>query len=167
LIQHRNNFLPKNIHIVGYARTKMDREEYLKRVKSYIKTPTKELEKQLDEFCEFCSYVSGQYDQDDSFIGLEKHMQEIEKGRKENNRIFYMALPPSVFITVSQHLKRNCYPKNGISRVIVSSSCACFRTDAANRYLTGREALWQGPPKFKGTPARVGSRLDRRRALPY
>lgn len=138
----------------------MDREEYLKRVKSYIKTPTKELEKQLDEFCEFCSYVSGQYDQDESFVGLEKHMQEIEKGRKENNRIFYMALPPSVFITVSQHLKRNCYPKNGISRVIVSSSYACFRTNAANRCHAGREALRQGPPKFERAPARVGARLD-------
>ena len=140
----------------------MDREEYRKRVKSYIKTPTKELEKQLDEFCEFCSYVSGQYDQDDSFIALEKHMQEIEKGRKENNRIFYMALPPSVFITVSQHLKRNCYPKNGISRVIVSCSYASSRTHAANRRHTGREALWQGPPEFKRAPARIGARLDRR-----
>jgi len=140
----------------------MDREEYLKRVKSYIKTPTKELEKQLDEFCEFCSYVSGQYDQDESFVGLEKHMQEIEKGRKENNRIFYMALPPSVFITVSQHLKRNCYPKNGISRVIVSRSCATLRTHAANRCRTGREAIRQGPPKFKRAAEGVGSRLDRR-----
>lgn len=138
----------------------MDREEYLKRVKSYIKTPTKELEKQLDEFCEFCSYVSGQYDQDESFIELEKHMQEIEKGQKENNRIFYMALPPSVFITVSQHLKRNCYPKNGISRVIVSCSYAASRTHAANRRRTGREALRQGSPKFKRTPEGAGTGLD-------
>jgi glucose-6-phosphate 1-dehydrogenase len=120
LEQHRNNFLPKNVKIVGYARTKMDHEEYLKRVKSYIKTPTKEMEQQLEEFVSFCSYISGQYDQDESFINLEKHLQELEKGRKETNRVFYMALPPSVFITVSQHLKRNCYPKNGISRVIVS-----------------------------------------------
>lgn len=97
----------------------MDHEEYLKRVKSYIKTPTKELEKQLEEFCGFCTYISGQYDKDESFQELEKHLQELEQGRKENNRIFYMALPPSVFTTVSQHLKRNCYPKNGISRVIV------------------------------------------------
>jgi glucose-6-phosphate 1-dehydrogenase len=123
-LQHRNNFLPKNIRIVGYARTKMDHEEYLKRVKSYIKTPTKELEKQLEEFCGFCTYISGQYDKDESFIELRKHLEELEQGRKETNRIFYMALPPSVFITVSQHLKRNCYPKNGISRVIVCCSAA-------------------------------------------
>lgn len=99
----------------------MDHGEYIKRVKSYIKTPTKEIEEQLDEFCGMCSYVSGQYDKDESFQQLESHLGELEKGRKETNRIFYMALPPSVFIPVSEHLKKNCYPKEGISRIIVSS----------------------------------------------
>jgi glucose-6-phosphate 1-dehydrogenase len=99
----------------------MNHEEYLGRVKQYIKTPTKEMEEQLAGFCEMCTYVSGQYDQDDSFINLRKHMEELEKGQKETHRVFYMALPPSVFITVSQHLKRNCYPSSGIARVIVCS----------------------------------------------
>jgi glucose-6-phosphate 1-dehydrogenase len=98
----------------------MDREEYLKRVKSHIKTPTKDMEEQLAEFCNFCTYVSGQYDQDESFVKLREHLEELEKGRKETNRVFYMALPPSVFIPVSQHLKKICYPKRGIARVIVS-----------------------------------------------
>ena len=97
----------------------MDHEEYIKRVKSYIKTPTKDMEQQLHEFCEVCTYVSGQYDKDESFIELEKHLKELEKGQKETNRVFYMALPPSVFTTVSQHLKKNNYPKSGITRIIV------------------------------------------------
>ena len=145
----------------------MDHEEYLKRVKSYIKTPTQELEKQLEEFVGFCSYVSGQYDKDESFVELEKHLGELEKGRKENNRIFYMALPPSVFITVSQHLKRNNYPKNGISRVIVSRALACPLRLASNRVRTGREALRQGPPELPRAPERTCSRLVRGRAFPY
>ncbi|KAK4865389.1 hypothetical protein LT330_009500 [Penicillium expansum] len=117
----RNKFLPKDIRIVGYARTKMDTDEYLKRVRSYIKVPTKEIEDQLDQFCKMCTYVSGQYDQDDSFINLNKHLEEIENNRqsKEQNRVFYMALPPSVFTTVSEQLKRNCYPKSGLARIIV------------------------------------------------
>lgn len=98
----------------------MDHTEYLKRVKSYIKTPTKEVEEQLESFTTVCSYVSGQYDQDSSFQDLEKHLVELEKDRKEAHRVFYMALPPSVFIPVSQHLKKNNYPKNGIARIIVS-----------------------------------------------
>lgn len=98
----------------------MDHEEYLKRVRSYIKTPTKDMEQQLQEFCDICTYVSGQYDKDESFDQLNKHLEELENGRKETNRVFYMALPPSVFTTVSQHLKKCCYPKNGIARIIVS-----------------------------------------------
>jgi glucose-6-phosphate 1-dehydrogenase len=98
----------------------MDHTEYLRRVKSYIKVPTKEIEEQLESFCKLCTYISGQYDQDDSFINLNKHLEEIEKGQKEQNRVFYMALPPSVFTTVSDQLKRNCYPKSGAARIIVS-----------------------------------------------
>lgn len=103
----------------------MDHEEFLKRVKSYIKTPTKDMEQQLSDFCGLCTYVSGQYDKAESFIELEKHMQEIEAGRKETNRVFYMALPPSVFTPVSEQLKQNCYPKNGITRIIVGNSLRC------------------------------------------
>lgn len=97
----------------------MDHAEFLKRVRSYIKVPTKEVEEQLDSFSKICSYVSGQYDQDESFINLNKHLEELEQGQAQHNRIFYMALPPSVFITVSEHLKKNCYPKAGIARIIV------------------------------------------------
>ena len=97
----------------------MDREEYLKRVKSYIKTPTKDMEEQLAEFCNLCTYVSGQYDQDDSFVNLRTHIEDLEGGREQRNRVFYMALPPSVFITVSEHLKKHCYPEKGIARIIV------------------------------------------------
>ena len=107
----------------------MDHNEYLKRVKSYIKTPTKDMEEQLEEFCKFCSYISGQYDQEESFVNLRKHMEELEKGRKETNRVFYMALPPSVFIPVSRHLKSACYPTSGIARVIVRSE---IFVDASN-----------------------------------
>ena len=99
----------------------MDHEEFLKRVQSSIKTPTKEIEAQLKEFVGICSYVSGQYDKDESFGALREHLEELEKGRKEQNRIFYMALPPSVFTIVSQKLKENCYPKSGLARIIVSA----------------------------------------------
>ena len=97
----------------------MDHTEFLKRVRQYIKTPTKDVEEQLDAFCDTCSYIPGQYDQDEPFQKLNEHILQFEKGRKAGNRVFYMALPPSVFITVSQHLKKNCYPTNGIARVII------------------------------------------------
>lgn len=97
----------------------MDHEEYLRRIKSYMKTPTKEIEQQLEDFCKLCTYISGQYDKDESFENLNKHLEELESGRPETHRLFYMALPPSVFTIVSQHLKRCCYPTKGIARVVV------------------------------------------------
>ncbi|KAF9879797.1 mediator complex subunit MED14 [Colletotrichum karsti] len=116
---YRNQFLPKDIKIVGYARTKMDHDEYIRRIRSYMKTPTKEIEQQLNDFCNLCTYVSGQYDRDDSFLNLNAHLEELEAGKPETHRLFYMALPPSVFTIVSQHLKKCCYPTKGIARVVI------------------------------------------------
>ena len=162
----------------------MDHDEYLKRVRSYIKVPTKEIEEQLDQFCQLCSYVSGQYDQDDSFINLNKHLEEVEKGRqsKTQNRVFYMALPPSVFTTVSEQLKRNCYPKSGLARIIVSSRLACFVFSNGGTIgphgprppLTmmrvvgiGREALRKGSPELAGPAEGSGAQLEGRGNLPH
>merc|ERR1712072_1556745 len=86
---YRNKFLPKDIKVVGYARTKMDHNEYLRRVKSYIKTPTKEVEEQLEQFCSICTYIAGQYDQDGPSQQLDKHITDIEGGRQENNRVLH------------------------------------------------------------------------------
>lgn len=97
----------------------MDHEEYIRRIRSYMKTPTKEIEQQLNDFCNLCTYISGQYDKDESFNTLNQHIEELEVGRPETHRLFYMALPPSVFTIVSQHLKKCCYPTKGIARVVV------------------------------------------------
>jgi glucose-6-phosphate 1-dehydrogenase len=97
----------------------MDHDEYLRRVRSYIKVPTPDIEHQLESFCKLCTYISGQYDQDESFINLNRHLEELEKNHEKKNRVFYMALPPSVFISVSQQLKKNCYTETGIARIIV------------------------------------------------
>jgi glucose-6-phosphate 1-dehydrogenase len=139
----------------------MDHNEYLRRVKSYIKTPTKDMEQQLQEFTSICTYVSGQYDQDESFITLRKHLEELEQGRKETNRIFYMALPPSVFTTVSQHIKKNCYPTRGIARIIVRPYSVSRRVgvdilDFRSRSLL--ERTWKALASFKRLWNQTGAR---------
>ncbi|OLL21930.1 Glucose-6-phosphate 1-dehydrogenase [Neolecta irregularis DAH-3] len=112
----RNGFLPKDLHIVGYARTEMNDTDFHARVRSNIKycTPA-----ELEEFVQLCTYVSGKYDEDAAFIRLNEHLEQVEGDRKERNRIFYMALPPNVFTSVAKGLKKNCYPDKGISRLIV------------------------------------------------
>lgn len=145
----------------------MDHEEYLKRVKSYIKTPTKDIEQQLEEFTKICTYISGQYDQDESFVNLRKHLEELEKGRKEQNRVFYMALPPSVFTTVSQHLKKNCYPESGIARIIVRKLTTECYLMVTNISPTGREAIRKGSWQLQRAPKSTGAELEGGGDLPY
>lgn len=145
----------------------MDHEEYLRRVKSYIKTPTKDMEQQLQDFCSICTYVSGQYDKDESFVELRKHLEDLEKNQKESNRIFYMALPPSVFTTVSQHLKKNCYPKSGLARIIVRLKPPLQLFYKLIEFVIGREAIRQGPCKFPRPAKGPGAKLEGGGDLPY
>jgi len=119
------DLLPKDVHIVGYARTKMDEEKFREHEIQGLKKPSDpELAKTYDEyvkkFQEVSSYVSGQYDKDEGFQDLLKHIEDLEGKRGgKANRIFYLALPPSVFTEVAVHLKKNVYSNNGVNRIII------------------------------------------------
>lgn len=102
----------------------MDEEDFRGRLSSYFKLPDEESKKQAEEFKKLCTYVSGQYDQDEGFIELRKHIEEFENGPHKGlrrNRLFYLALPPSVFGDVAAHVKHNVYPskEDGMARMIV------------------------------------------------
>lgn len=86
-----------------------------------MKTPTDAIKKQLSDFLKLCSYVSGKYDKDEDYKKLNKAVEEAESldKHKEKNRVFYMALPPSVFVPVATGLKKNVYSTKGINRLIV------------------------------------------------
>lgn len=116
---YRKDYLPRDVHIVGYARTKMNTEEYDRRITSYIKRDNDpNFDTKLEEFKNLSSYVSGGYEDSESFRRLNAHVVEIEKSYRTSNRIFYLALPPSVFIPVAKHAREECYSK-GINRIIV------------------------------------------------
>jgi glucose-6-phosphate 1-dehydrogenase len=101
----------------------MDQVEFHKRVVQYIKNPDENeaLAAKIEEFKNICTYVSGSYEEDAAFQNLESHLRGIESGyqSEERNRIFYLALPPSVFIQVAGHVKSNNYSENGVNRIVV------------------------------------------------
>lgn len=108
---------------MGYARTKMDEAEFHKRATSYIKnSEDPEVNAKIEEFKSFSSYVSGSYDDAESFKELNKHLVQIEDKYQDKlcNRLFYLALPPSVFVPVAQNIKKECYVGlGGANRIIV------------------------------------------------
>ncbi|KAJ3408487.1 Glucose-6-phosphate 1-dehydrogenase [Chytridiales sp. JEL 0842] len=116
----KNSFLPVNLQIIGYARSHIEHADFLKRISSKIKTPTPEDKKTLDEFLARCTYFSGKYDELASFEKLNAYIESVEKPVPgQRNRVFYMALPPSVFIPASSGLKAAAYSKKGNNRLIV------------------------------------------------
>ena len=112
------DLLPENTTIFGYARTKMDQKEFHDRIAPNLKTQ-KEDTKQ--KFLDICRYVPGAYDEAEAFQNLNKEIEEVEKKRGGDgcNRIFYLALPPNVFASVSEQLKKNCYAESGVNRVVI------------------------------------------------
>lgn len=117
---YRDDLLPVNTFFLGYARSKLDIFEYLTKT-AYQYMKVKPEEKQLfDEFVKKNYYLAGSYDKDENFVELNQKILDISKEHttpsKENNnfecnRIFYFALPPSVYTSVSLFLSNYCKAK--------------------------------------------------------
>ena len=101
----------------------MDHPDFLQRATSYIKNADKdpEFDTTIQRFKDLLSYLSGSYDDPAAFQALDKHLEEIESRyqSKECNRLFYLALPPTVFIPVAKNLREHCYIAGGVNRIIV------------------------------------------------
>ena len=80
-----------------------------------------DFKKKIKEFSDISTYISGPYDEDKGFEELLQQVEKLEKerGGKERNRVFYMALPPSVFSVVAANLKKHLYSDSGINRIII------------------------------------------------
>lgn len=99
----------------------MTHDDFLSIIKSPIKLESPRFAEQLEQFCQRCSYVSGHEGGEKSFNALRRRLEQLGTGKKEQNRLFYMALPPSIFIGMQDGLKRHCYSERGASRIIVST----------------------------------------------
>ena len=98
----RDNLLPKDTKIFGYARSKFTVEQIREKCVGTVKAKAGE-EATLDKFWASNHYVAGSYDTKRDFEMLAQEMGAVEKGR--NNRLFYLALPPSVFKPVTTMIK--------------------------------------------------------------
>jgi glucose-6-phosphate 1-dehydrogenase len=123
---YRDNLLPKGTQIFGYARSKMTVEQLRGKCAGTVK-PKEGEEEELEKFWKANHYVAGSYDTKRDFELLAQEMAAVEKG--QNNRLFYLALPPSVFKPVTSMLKEACMSTKGWTRVIVEKP---FGKDSAS-----------------------------------
>nr|XP_033776188.1 glucose-6-phosphate 1-dehydrogenase [Geotrypetes seraphini]XP_033776193.1 glucose-6-phosphate 1-dehydrogenase [Geotrypetes seraphini] len=112
-----DGLLPDDTFIIGFARSKLTVENLRKQIQPYLKVTT-ENQKKLDTFFGHNSYVSGQYSERSSFENLHAHINSMPNGKKAN-RLFYLALPPSVYEDVTRNIKETCMSQVGWTRLIV------------------------------------------------
>lgn len=113
---YRDNLLPDSTHFLGYARSSIEIKQFLgEKCRQYMKIKPNE-ENKFQEFINKNHYLVGSYDKSEHFAQLNSKIVEIARmGKCENvedaNRIFYLALPPSVYTNVTKLLSENCKAK--------------------------------------------------------
>ncbi|KAK6463889.1 glucose-6-phosphate 1-dehydrogenase [Scheffersomyces coipomensis] len=114
----REGQLPPTVKIIGYARSKLEEDDFKQRISANFKKGTPE---KIAEFLKLTSYISGPYDTDEGYLTLNESIESYEASHKLSTpeRLFYLALPPSVFTVVASQLKKNVYAAHGKTRIIV------------------------------------------------
>lgn len=113
----RDGLLPDNTLFVGFARSNLSVEDIKAACLPYMKVTDEETES-LSAFFSKNSYLSGRYDDGSSFDRLNSHLSSLPGGAKAH-RLFYLALPPSVYHHVSANIRNHCMSHKGWSRLIV------------------------------------------------
>ncbi|XP_078520627.1 glucose-6-phosphate 1-dehydrogenase isoform X1 [Lissotriton helveticus] len=114
---YNDGLLPEDTYIVGYARSKITVEDIRKQSQPNFKATAADQQK-LEKFFARNSYISGQYNDRTSFEKLNTHISSLPNG-KIANRLFYLALPPSVYEDVTRNIRLTCMSTEGWNRVIV------------------------------------------------
>ncbi|XP_068997230.1 glucose-6-phosphate 1-dehydrogenase-like isoform X3 [Embiotoca jacksoni] len=113
----RDGLLPDNTHFVGYARSNLTVGDIKAACLPHMKVTDEERDC-LSVFFSRNTYLSGRYDDSSSFDQLDSHLSSLPGGA-DGNRLFYLALPPSVYHHVSTNIRNHCMSSKGWNRVIV------------------------------------------------
>lgn len=126
---------------------------------------------QLEEFTRRCSYVSGYEGGEKAFQALRDRLEEIGKGKKEQARIFYLALPPAAFLGVSEGLRKWFYVERGRNRIVVSlsrgvlvnvvmrSGLSVENADSVGRLRSPSVMTLRAQGNCKGSLTRIGGKM--------
>ncbi|XP_074589235.1 glucose-6-phosphate 1-dehydrogenase, chloroplastic-like [Curcuma longa] len=136
--------IPEHFTIFGYARTQLTNEEMRNMIS---KTLTCRIDKRencsakMEKFLQRCFYHSGEYGLEENLSELDRKLKEQEAGRLAN-RLFYLSIPPSIFVDVVRCASRSASSPTGWTRVIVEkpfgrdSQSSAELTHSLKQYLT-------------------------------
>eukprot|EP00117_Sycon_ciliatum_P010147 scpid47189/ scgid12164/ Glucose-6-phosphate 1-dehydrogenase X len=118
---YRDGLLPPGTKFLGYARSVMTTEDLRARITPFLKVGSGDQEMK-ENFLKTCTYMPGSYTDGAAFEKLNAEMSRLEDEmapEQPANRIFYLALPPQIFMAVTANVKKACMSTTGYNRVIV------------------------------------------------
>ena len=122
---YKNNALPEAFCIVGCARTEMDDGDFRKRLKERKERQDMKDGEKWKDFARFLHYCTIDYSDLSSFNKMAELLRGLDKKYGTNgNRVFYFAIPPSLYETVASMLGESGLARegeegNGWSRIVV------------------------------------------------
>ena len=141
--------LPEEFGVVGVARTDMSEDEFRKRMREAVQ------EHGRDEFREDVweglaagvRYLAMEFDDEDRWDALGKILSEVDESRgTAGNRVYYLAVPPSVFDVIVDHVGRR-RSAEGWTRVIAEKpfghdlASACRLNETLDRHFREEEVF--------------------------
>jgi len=143
---HEGGMLPaaKYVQVIGYARSHSSDEDFRAKIKPYLvgKNPSAEKLKNADEFLQLCTYHAGQYDSAEDTKRVSAKATELHDAKdkdatsKLENRLFYLALPPTQFISATTSIKAAAMTPTGFNRIVVEKP---FGRDTESAKKLGKE----------------------------
>jgi glucose-6-phosphate 1-dehydrogenase len=120
------NLLPEGFLITGCGRTLWSHEDFKREMKEAVSISTKkngersaDFDRQWDSFSAKLHYCHLQYGETESYTALARHLSDLDGSKKDldetcgsgctlkgprRNRVFYIALPPTLYKDVAQGL---------------------------------------------------------------
>lgn len=117
-----SSLLPEETRIWGLARSDLTDDALRARLKPYLLKSKTHDENVVDEFLSKCFYHRGKtYGDVDAYNKLAEKITEYEDCQSDfkHNRLFYFAIPPTVFADAGMAVKTTAMSSRGWSRVIV------------------------------------------------
>src|SRR5436309_956317 len=102
-----SNLLPDNFAVIGVARAEMNDEEFRRRLRDDMREfATDEVKPEIWKWLEVrLYYLSGDFNDQDTFARLQKLLGKIDKERSAQGRcFFYLATAPDYFAPVVERL---------------------------------------------------------------
>jgi glucose-6-phosphate 1-dehydrogenase len=97
---YRENLLPANFAVVGFARTPMTKEEFRSNMRDAVAQHSRSgiAERYWRPFQEHLDYFSGGYGDPERWVEFRKFLEEVDSEQgTQGGRLYYCATPPSAF----------------------------------------------------------------------